>query len=449
MSGLFHPAAYDTGRRVDSHWEASAGPPPEGCPPLSGEERCDVAIVGGGYTGLSAALHLARDGQLDVRVLEAGPPGWGASGRNGGFCCIGATKLSDAALLRRYGRDETRYFYRTQRDAIALVASLVDAEGIRCDRQGAGVIQVAHTPRRARRLAEAARFSNQVLDLPATAWSRAELAEQAYAGPEAFGALAYRNGFGLHPLKYHYGLLAAALRHGARLHALSRVTRWEKDGGGHRLHTAGGSLRADRVILATNGYTDEGLQPALAGTLLPAVSNIIVTRPLTADEWAAQGWHTDNPISDSRNLLFYFRRLSCGRFLLGSRGDTSASPESGARMRAWMERRLGEMFPAWKGVEIERFWTGLICLSANRSALAGSLPDDPSVLYGLAYHGNGVASGSWTGWALAQRLLGRDNRPGARLPAPLAERPRRFPLPGLRLWYLRAAYAGLRLADLR
>lgn len=449
MSRFFHPAAYDTGRRVDSHWEATAGPPPEGCAPLAGEVRCEVAIIGGGYTGLSAAYHLAVEGQAEVRVLEAGPPGWGASGRNGGFCCVGATKLSDHQLLAKYGRDETRYFYRTQRDAIARVAALVDAEGIRCDRQGGGVLKVAHTPRRAVPLAEEARFSSEVLDLPATAWSRAELAEKAYAGPEAHGALAYRNGFGLHPLKYHYGLLAAVLRRGVPVHTESRVLRWEKAGGEHILHTAGGTLRAKTVILATNGYTDERLQPRLAGTLLPAVSNIVVTRPLTPAEWAAQGWHTDNPISDTRNLLFYFRRLSCGRFLLGSRGDTTASPSSGVAMRAWMERRLGEMFPAWKGVEIERFWSGLVCLSANRCAIAGSLPDDPSVLYGLAYHGNGVASGTWTGWALAQRLLGHDDRPGARLPAPIADRPRRFSIPALRLWYLRAAYVGLRLADLR
>jgi glycine/D-amino acid oxidase-like deaminating enzyme len=109
-------------------------------------------------------------------------------------------------------------------------------------------------------------------------------------------------------------------------------------------------------------------------------------------------------------------------------------------MRAWMERRLGQMWPAWAAVETERFWSGLIALSARMTPMAGRLPDDPSVAYGLAYHGNGVAMATWTGRALARLLVGANDPAGTSLPAPLAETPRRFPLAAGRVWGLRAAY---------
>ena len=447
QGSLYHPATADTAHTVPSYWEATAGPPPEGCVPLAGDEACDIAVIGGGYTGLSAALHLARDLGVDVRVLEAGRIGWGASGRNGGFNCVGAAKLSGAAMLKRVGRDEVRRYYAAQVEATELVAQLSQDEGIDFDRQGDGVISVAHKPSRVRELEEEARWDREVTGLTSTLWSREELRERGHAGPEAHGALHHAAGFGLHPLKYHRGLTRAALARGVTIHDRSRVTGWVRQGGGHRLVTSGGSLRAKRVLIATNGYTTDALHPHLAGTFLPALSNIVTTRPLTAAEQAAQGWTTGTPLSDSRNLLFYFRLLADGRLLLGARGGTWGSPEASASYRRWLEGRIGIAYPAWRGVETTHFWSGLVCLSANLTPMLGQVPENSGVWYALAYHGNGVASAGWAGRAIAHAMTGGPV-PGVGIPALMATAPTRFPLGPWRRWLLKAAYLKFMVQDL-
>ncbi|MCK5273763.1 MAG: FAD-binding oxidoreductase, partial [Alphaproteobacteria bacterium] len=144
---LYHPAMYDPAP-VPSYWEATAPGDDPAWTPLDGEESCDVAVIGGGYTGLSTALHLARDYGVDVRVLEAGDRiGWGASGRNGGFCCMPATKLSVAQMTRRYGLDETKRFFASQIEGVEFTRALIADNGIDCDPRGDGIFDVAHRPR--------------------------------------------------------------------------------------------------------------------------------------------------------------------------------------------------------------------------------------------------------------------------------------------------------------
>ena len=253
-------------------------------------------------------------------------------------------------------------------------------------------------------------------------------------------------GFALHPLKFLAGLARAAARRGAVLHPHSRVVEWRRTDGKHRLSTAGGTLSAGRVVLATNGFTPEGLNPAFDGRILPALSNIVTTRPLTEAELAAHGWRTENPICNTRDLLFYYRMLPDKAFLFGARGDTTGRPHSGARMRAWLTRRLGEVFPHWKGVAISHFWRGLVCMTRDLTPSVGCLDDDPSVWYGFGYHANGVNTAPWTGMMLARMIAG-SNRGEDALPAVMRGLPPRFPLPALRPWYLRGAYVYYRMSD--
>ena len=445
---LYHASVYDTSETAPSYWEDTAGAERDDWTPLGTDTACEVAIIGGGFTGLSAALHLARDHGVDARVLEAGPIAWGASGRNGGFCLAGASKLSIDAMARRYGREETRRFHAAQVEGVELVRALCETESIDCDRHGEGVLQVAHAPGRLAELRHEAEQLRDWFDIPAQVCSPDEFRAIGHGGTEQFGGLHIGVGFGLHPLKFALGLARAATRHGAVLHGRSRVLGWTREGATHVLRTAGGTLRARQVIVATNGYCPEELHPALGGRVLPALSSIIVTRPLSEDELAAESYRAVEPVSNTRSLLFYYRLLPDRRFLFGARGDTTGRPADGARMRAWMTRRLGEVFPAWREVPITHFWRGLICVTRRLTPAVGCLDDDPSVSFGFGYHGNGVNTAPWVGMRLA-RVASGAIAPEAVAPALMRGLPGRFPFPALRLWALRAAYVGCRLHDRR
>jgi glycine/D-amino acid oxidase-like deaminating enzyme len=443
----YHESMYDAGAPAGSFWEDDAPPlrPGVDLGPLGGDTVCDVAIVGGGYTGLSAALHLARDHRIDVRVLEAGPLGWGASGRNGGFCTLPPTGLSLAQLIRRYGEDEARRFISSQVEAVDLVRGLAHDENIDIGPQGDGTLHVAHAPDRFRDLEEEAALLGGKFGLSVELLSREEMAGTQYDSTEQFGALLNRTGFGLHPLRFARGLAAAAARHGARLHGRSEVLRWEKEGAEHRLVTASGVLRARRVIVATNGFTRETLLKPLSDRLVPVLSNIVVTRPLTEDELAAQGWRTERPCSNTRRLLFYYRMLPGRRFLFGARGDLTGKPEDGRRMRAVMERRLGEVFTHWRGIPTTHYWRGFVCMNARLTPAIGQMPDDSSVYFALAYHGDGVSAAPWAGRMLAQLIGGAVSF--QEIPAPFRGIPPRIPFPSLRRWYLGAALGYYRHQD--
>lgn len=438
---------YDGGRPAGSLWEETAPPLTPGVDlGPNRDETCDVAIIGGGYTGLSCALHLARDFSIDVRLLEAGPLGWGASGRNGGFCTLPPTTLSLGDLVKRYGEAEARRFIDSQREAISFVRSFAESEGIDIEAQGEGELLVAHAPSRFALLEQEAEFVNRTFGLGLRLFSREEVAERFYDSREQFGALLNPLGFGLHPLRLARGLATVAARVGAKLHGRSPVLRWEREGETHLLVTPSGTIRARRVVVATNGFTRAPMPSLLADRIIPVMSNIVVTRPLTADELAAQNWQTETPCANTRNLLFYYRLLPDRRFLFGARGDTTGTEADGAKMRRFMERRRAEVFPGWAHVETTHAWRGFVCMTAGGTPSLGAVPDDASVFFALGYHGNGVAAAPWAGQLLAQLIGGKEEF--SAVPAPMRRAPARLPFPALRRWYLRAALGYYRVMDL-
>jgi glycine/D-amino acid oxidase-like deaminating enzyme len=439
---LFHDALYDWSKPVDSYWEtqrSSLGA--VDASPLVGDITADVAIIGGGYCGLSAAYHLARTG-IDVRVLEAGAIGWGASGRNGGFCSVGASFLGASEIKGLYGEDETIGFYRALVDAVRVVEALAQEEAIDLKRQGDGVWTFAHKPSRVDEL-QAHEDVLKRIGVSAQVVDARGFEADAFACTEQFGALRESVGFGLNPLAYCLGLARATVARGAKLHAMSRVVAWRVEGGAHRLITTRGSVRAKRVIVAANGWLPEDLHPAFAARVMPVLSNIVTTRPLTEDELRGQAWRTEAPASNTRAHLAYLRMLPNKRLLFGGRGDTTGSPAGGAAMRGLLTKRLARLFPAFAHAETTHSWRGFIAATRRLTPAVGELPDDPSVSFAFGCHGNGVAFMTWAGRELARRIAGT----AGALPAPIAGLPPRFPLSALRLWQLRVMLARAWLED--
>ncbi len=447
---LYHENMYRFAEPEPSYWEATQGATELGAEPLARDEQCEVAIIGGGYTGLSAAYHLCRDLEVDVRVLEAGHIGWGASGRNGGFCSIGGSSLGKDDMISRFGLDETRKYYQAQVEAVELVREIITDEGIDSPIQGNAELEVACSPGAFSEVRESAEKQKRLLGLDTSVLTRDQFRERYFDFPKLHGAATLRPTFALHPMRYLRGLAAAAERHGALLHPRTEVLKWAKEGATHVLTTSGGTVRARYVVLATNGFTPEHLLPAFHARTMPIISAIAVTRPLSDDELAAHAWQTESPVITSYDLLNYFRLLPDKRFMWGGRGSSNGAPAGAAKNFTNLVAGLHAAFPHWRDVDIEYRWHGLICMTRRLTPTIGRLDDDPSVFFGFGYHGNGVNTSTWTGKKIAAWLgssRSDDTAVPVSLPAPVRGLSGRFPLPSLRLYYVQARIAMFRLTD--
>lgn len=442
MKHLYHPSALDPATPVKSWWRESKTDMP-GYPALESDIETEVAIIGGGYTGLSAAYHLARDHGIQSVVLERAYPGWGGSGRNGGFCCMGSSKMPWSKMLAKFGLEETKTFWRSQKASVELVADIVAREGLEIDKTGTGEISLAHKPGLVEGLKEEADFMARTFGANEVFMSKEELVANGFNSPGLYAGVANPTGFGLNPWKYVNGLAAATQKAGAHVYANSEVINWTREGNRHVLTTPRGRVRATKVLIATAGYTPEDLHGGFGGRILPALSSIVVTRPMSQEELDAQGWTNTTPVYDIRYLLHYFRLLPDGRFMFGGRGGLSAEPGALDRQLANIEAAFRAYYPAWKDVEITHRWSGLLCLAQDLVPHVGAWEDHPGTYFAMCYHGNGVAMGTWSGRAAARAMVGgAEERPGF-----IRRAPPRFPLPFLRPLYLRGAYATYGIRD--
>ncbi|MTJ05359.1 MAG: FAD-binding oxidoreductase [Sediminimonas qiaohouensis] len=443
MRRIFPAHAYGDAPLGGCYWADTVPDTALHRPPAEGGLRADVVIIGAGFTGLSAALHMAEGG-ADVIVLEAAFPGWGASGRNGGFCCLGGAKIGDATLRRYYGEDARRAWRRTEAGAVSLTADLIARHAIEADTHSQGETILAHNIRQMRRLRDAAPDVARDYGVTPEVLEAADLPAHGMAGPFQ-GALTVPIGFALNPRKYLAGLLNAAEGAGARVHGQSPVEAIKPDGGGLRVSTPRAEVTAKRVILATNGYSSEDVPAWMAARYLPAQSNVLTTRPLDQVELDAAGWTSRQMAYDTRNLLHYFRLMPDNRFLFGMRGGLQSSDAADARIAHLARRHFETMFPAWSHVDTPHSWSGMVCFSARALPYCGPIPGLPGAFAGFAYHGNGVAMGSYTGALLADVAMDRP----ARLPYPEVMRApaRRFPLGRMRRALMWPAYAMAGLSD--
>lgn len=342
---------------ANSLWSATANPTPL-CPPLTGREDTDVAIIGGGFTGLSAALHLAERG-VSVTLLEAETPGWGASGRNGGQVNPGLKEDPDM-IERHFGSEMGGRMIRLAGDAANLVFDLISRYDIECAAAQTGWIQPVHNT-----------AATKVVQSRVEQWTRrgaplhmlSARETASLLGSESYlcGMIDERGG-NLHPLNYALGLADAAQRTGAVLHGHSKATKLESTATGHVVQTAQGELRARKVLLCTNGYTDDLISP-LERTVVPVRSIQVATMPLSDNirQSILPGGHS---ASDSRRLLVYFRLDAQGRFLIGGRGAYGAQGIQ-RQMEALRKEAVG-LYPQLGDTEWSYAWGG-VCRNDCRS----------------------------------------------------------------------------------
>ncbi len=419
MTHLWEPHAYSDAARADCAWRLDPD-----WPSPTGDIDTDIAIIGGGYTGLSAALHLAEAGE-SVTVLEAKSPGWGASGRNGGFCCLGGGMAKDATLTRRHGPSAVGDWLTAQKSAIGLVSDLLARHQIDASRHSHGEVVIAHSPRAFHEFNEE-QAHLAAHGIAADILSPEALTERGLHAHGSFGGLHVKIGFALDPGAYAMGLARAAEAAGAAIHANAPVSAIAETAEGFRLTLPQGVVRARRLLIATNGYSAEDVPQWLRARTMPMQSSIIVTRPLSPDEQAAQGWTSDLMAYDSRLLLHYFRRLPDGRFLFGMRGGLNARPATEAHIRTKIRQDFNTMFPAWADVEAPHFWSGLVNFTRSFTPYAGPLPGMKNAWIAMGYHGNGVAMASYSGAIMASLIRGR--RPDLPYPDAMQVPLGRFPL---------------------
>ncbi|HEY1632228.1 MAG TPA: FAD-binding oxidoreductase [Rhizomicrobium sp.] len=388
---------------------AASAPTPPGRPRLDGTMKADVCVVGGGYTGLVAALTLAKAGSR-VALLEADSIGYRASGRNGGQIHSGQ-RQDQASLEKWLGPVHARDLWQLSEDAKALVRRLAAEHEIDCGLKP-GLVIAAHNSRALRKLADETEYlqrhygddSVRMIDAAETA---------RLLGTDAYAGAKFDSGGGhLHPLRYARGLAEAAEKAGAVLYEQSRVL---SVADGHAT-TANGSVTADWILLACDAYTGD-LVPALAPYIAQLESFIVATVPLS-DEQYAQTLPCDAAVADTRHVLDYYRRSDDRRLLYAGREAYWSPPED---VEGLVRPRLASVYPRLADIPIEYGWHGTVGITATRLPHFGCL--GARTLFAHGYSGQGVALATLGGQLLAEAALGRPERfeTMARVPA------RKFP----------------------
>ena len=379
-------------------------------PGLDGDTSCDVCVVGGGFTGLSAALHLAERG-YDVVLLEGRRVGWGASGRNGGQLGSGQRK-SQIELEQMVGPEDARRLWHLAEEAKATVKERVRRHGIACDLKP-GILRVAYKPRDAPALAHQASYLRENYDYPhVRPVSREEAAAMLGTAIYHGGALDSDAGH-LHPLNYALGLARAAREAGARIFEGAFVTGIDSRPK-PRVVTAAGRVQAHSAILACNGYL-EGLERRIAGKIMPINNFVLATEPL-GEARAREIIRDDVAVSDTKYVVDYYR-LSADRRLLFGGGETYGR-RFPADLKGFVRKHMLRVFPQLAEARIDYAWGGTLAITLNRLPGFGRL--GPSLFYAQGFSGHGVALTSLAGKLIAEAVAGTAERFDvfARIPQP-------------------------------
>ena len=412
-------------------WEEA---PPAASRPVDVQTKCDVVIIGAGYTGLSAGLTLARAGR-SVQIFDRQRPGEGASSRNGGIAS-GNLRPSLGKMIRKFGEARAKAIQAEAKAAREDLAAFIGREAIDCEFRLTGRFTGAAKPAEYEGLAREAELLAKTLGIEAYAVPLAE--QRSVLGTEFYHGGMVRNDIGgLHPAKFHRGMLALAEKAGAVIHGETAVHGFAARNGGFAVETARGSVQADHVIVGTNGYTD-GVDPWLRRRLVPVRSRIIATAPLS-NNLMAELMPKRVMCSETRKLHYYYRPSPDGtRILFGGRDGTIAGEPD------WptdsLRRALADIFPVLDGVDITHSWYGYVAM--NRDMIPRIFSRD-GMRYAAGYCGSGVVWARWAGQKAAWQVLGDERGISALDFRP----PPTIPLFNGKPWFLPAVYAWMTLQD--
>lgn len=375
---------------------AETARPPVDAPPLDGDRSVSVAIIGGGFTGLSTALHLAEQG-TDVAVLEAHEPGWGASGRNGGQVNPGL-KYDPDQVERDFGPELGRRMVAMSWNAPEILFDLVRRHQIPCDASQTGTVRAAWQAGNEAEI-RAAHEQGARRGMPVELLERAQTAE--VTGTNRYlCALLDRRGGHVNPLGYARGLAQTAIQAGAAVHGATPARRVWRDGGKWHVQTPTGTVHAERLVLATNGYTDD-LWPALRRTLIPVYSAVVASEPLP-DEVARAIFPLRASLYELGKITTYYRLDRQNRVLMG--GRSRQGPVAGPDDLGFLRRYAERLWPQIRGVRWTHGWNGQLAITSDHYPHIHEPAEGVTVC--LGYNGRGVAMASAMGPQLARRVLG-------------------------------------------
>ena len=360
-------------------------------------QKADTAIIGGGYTGLSAAITLAKRG-VNVVLLEAETVGWGASSRNGGMTLTGL-KVPMQTIIKKYGRELAKELFQASIDSVNTVEEIVKQEGINCGFARTGHLLAANKPKHYEALKDevdfmAKEFGHKVHLVPPKDL-HSEIGSTVY-----HGALVDESSAGLNPAQFVAGLANAAEKAGAMLCARARVTKIQRSRNRFLIETERGSLTAESVFVATSGYTGN-VTKKLQKKIIPVGSFIIATERLS-DDLAHQLSPKNRMIFDYKHYLNYFR-LWDNRMIFGGRAaffpeNKNTIAQSGEILR----REMIQVYPQLKDVKVEFIWGGTLDFAFDMMTHAGEMD---GIYYSLGYAGHGVAMGTHLGKTVAESML--------------------------------------------
>ena len=369
-------------------------------PALQGEVKADIAVIGGGYTGLSAALNLAERG-YQVVLIEQARIGWGASGRNGGQINTGLRK-GPQELIARYGRYQAKALFALAEEARDTIRERVERHRIRCDYKS-GSLYVAHRPSDAAWMPEEVEALKREFGYSKARYIPPNELHDHIGSDAFFGAISDWGAGHLHPLNYALGLARAALEAGATLYEETAATKLEETAEGVTVTTEHGAIKARYAVVGCNGYLGE-LEPRIAGRIMPIANFIIATEPLSEAEANALIPH-DVYVCDTRFVVNYFRLSADRRMLWGGGEKYTAAPP--ADIAAFVRPHMLKVFPRLAEKRIDYGWSGMLAITMSRLPNLGRIGN---VFYAQGYSGQGVAIAGLAGKLIAEALGGTAER---------------------------------------